>query len=249
MPYTLFFDMAGTIFSSPVDWERENKAGALALANWLVDKELCTKVPASLTATLLNEGRDRRQRAKTEGIEYRLDELIAAVLLQYGVNLSPAQLVDAMEVYLGPELAITKPYPGAVTALQTLHRKGYRLVLLSNTPAPLFVHRSLSSVGLTSLFAEVIISADVGYRKPALGFIEAVRLSVRYEPGRSLLFGDRLYDDVLTAQQLGVSGIILATRDHPDNAKHRSTIKPTAVLAHFDQIPLLVENFVVQQQR
>ena len=80
----------------------------------------------------------------------------------------------------------------------------YRLAVVSNfdyTPTALDI---LERAGVVELFAAVVVSDEVGWRKPRRDIFDAafVRLGVR--PEESLFVGDRADLDVLGAQQLGM---------------------------------------------
>lgn len=241
---TLLFDMAGTVFDSPVDWERENRAGARALVArlWQAGKKVADE--KALIERIFEEGRVRRARAKAEGVEYQLRELLRKVLAEVSVNLSEDELDQAVLTYIGPELAVTKPFPGALDVLRQLQTDGVQQMLLSNTPAPEFVRESLARAGMTELFQDVIISADVGFRKPHLKFLEAVRARVSFDRAKTVLVGDRLYDDIEGAQKLGVRGILFGAAEHADNLAYAGKIVPDARVDNFPELYTLVKRWL-----
>jgi len=80
----------------------------------------------------------------------------------------------------------------------------YRLAVVSNfdyTPTALDI---LERAGVTDLFGTIVVSDEVGWRKPRRDIFDAAlsRLGVRAE--ESLFVGDRADMDVLGAQQIGM---------------------------------------------
>ena len=80
----------------------------------------------------------------------------------------------------------------------------YRLAVVSNfdyTPTALDI---LERAGVTGLFGTIVVSDEVGWRKPRRDIFDAAlsRLGVRAE--ESLFVGDRADMDVLGAQQIGM---------------------------------------------
>lgn len=67
--------------------------------------------------------------------------------------------------------------PEAPDALGTLHRKRFRLAIISNTLSRRLVPSKLAEYGIVHYFDPVVTSAGLGWRKPnARIFEEAVRL-------------------------------------------------------------------------
>ena len=236
--------MAGTVFSSPVDWERENKTGAERLVHWLSTRGHQIAKPDELIADLLNEGRRRRALAKRERIEYRLAEVLHQALVAHTINLSEAELKQAVLVYIEPELSVTSPSVDSHRVLTRLKKEGYELLLLSNTPTPEFVTVSLGEFGFGNLFGGTIISAEVGYRKPHQKFIQAVRDLRSFNPARAVMIGDRLFDDIKTAQALGIPGVLFSFREHPDNKRYRASILPDAEVDNFTDLYTVIKELV-----
>lgn len=240
MPKNVLLDFAGTVFDAPIDWERENRAGAEHLAAWLQDHSY--KVPDSegFVVRLLAAGRQLRHRAKEQRVEYVLGDLIVAELATDDIHLPPKTLSDAVLAYLEPELRRTVPFPGAAHALGQLHDDGYVLSLLSNAPSSLLIETALSASDLRELFTHILVSATVGYRKPHPQFIAAVQDTISFDPASTVLVGDRLYDDMVTAQALGIPGILFSARHHTDNAFYESRITPFRVVATWEDLYTLI---------
>jgi len=91
----------------------------------------------------------------------------------------------------------------------------YRLAVVSNfdyTPTALDI---LERAGVVELFDAVVVSDEVGWRKPRRDIFDVafVRLGVR--PEESLFVGDRADMDVLGAQQLGMDAAWINRDEEP----------------------------------
>ncbi len=91
----------------------------------------------------------------------------------------------------------------------------YRLAVVSNfdyTPTALDI---LERAGVVELFDAVVVSDEVGWRKPRRDIFDAafVRLGVR--PEESLFVGDRADMDVLGAQRLGMDAAWINRDEEP----------------------------------
>jgi putative hydrolase of the HAD superfamily len=93
--------------------------------------------------------------------------------------------------------------PGATEMLETL-KGAYRLGLLSNFTHPPAIREIIDSLGLTPRFDAVLISGELGYRKPhPLVFQQLLReLEVRKE--QILYVGDDPEPDIAGARQAGI---------------------------------------------
>ena len=84
---------------------------------------------------------------------------------ELGSSLTPAEYVGALEFEL---------LPGVVDALRRLRALGLALAVVANWDFSLHTH--LERAGLTPWFETVVVSAELGVRKPdALPFLEALR--------------------------------------------------------------------------
>jgi putative hydrolase of the HAD superfamily len=97
--------------------------------------------------------------------------------------------------------------PGAGLVVTELARRGFVVGIASN------FDRRLRPVvaGLPDLAAvrDLVISAEVGWRKPARGFFEVVVRSVGCEPGDVLLVGDDFENDYEGATSAGLRAVLL----------------------------------------
>jgi len=96
------------------------------------------------------------------------------------------------------------PRPGTRELVAELKQRGLRLALLSNERATL--RGTLDRLGLTPLFDCVVVSAEVGMRKPDLPIYQHAAGCLALPP-ESCLFIDDREGNVLVARQLGMQAI------------------------------------------
>jgi putative hydrolase of the HAD superfamily len=95
----------------------------------------------------------------------------------------------------------------AAAVVARLLDRGFRLGVASN-----FDHRLVDVVAGFSELARVrplIVSSQVGHRKPALDFFQAVCASVDLRPEEILFVGDDFENDFLGAQAAGLKALLL----------------------------------------
>ena len=104
-----------------------------------------------------------------------------------------------------PRFELADLYPDAVPTLETLKRHHYRVGVVGNQPS-----------GFTSCMAEIGIeldlltsSGDLGVEKPDPAFFTAISERLQLAPNKIAYVGDRVDNDVLPAQSVGMLGIFL----------------------------------------
>jgi putative hydrolase of the HAD superfamily len=148
------------------------------------------------------------EETRKEGKETHNRFWISAALHHVGHPVSPddPRIAVAIEAYFSAFLDYATLIPGTLEILATLKRR-YRLGLLSNfTHAPAAV-QILERLGLAPFFDVVLVSGQLGYRKPhPLVFRHLIdQLGV---PKEQIAFvGDNLEADVYGAHQAGIRPI------------------------------------------
>ena len=102
------------------------------------------------------------------------------------------------------ELSKAAEFPAHYGPLLTDLARRYRLAVVSNfdyTPTALGI---LEEAGVVDLFAAIVVSDEVGWRKPGPAIFEAALHRVGVTADQTLFVGDRPDIDVLGAHQIGM---------------------------------------------
>ena len=105
--------------------------------------------------------------------------------------------------------------PEAHSVLQTLHHSK-KLALVSNFDHPPHVHSVLSELNLTPYFDSVVISAEVGIKKPDPRIFDAALEQTGIKPEEVIYVGDT-EDDTKAARAAGIVPVHIQ-RDNEGNA-------------------------------
>ena len=126
--------------------------------------------------------------------------------------------------------------PANLAALRTLKEEGFLLGMASNiTFHGDFVRGDLDRLGLLDLFDAVVLSSEVGVRKPHPRMYETALDCLRV-PARSALFvGDRLREDVGGPQSVGMRSVL--TREFRAEESLPGSPVPDAVIDHLSELP------------
>jgi putative hydrolase of the HAD superfamily len=107
--------------------------------------------------------------------------------------------------------------------LEALRGLGLRLGLVSNAFDPgWLLHRDLEQMGLAERLDFSVFSSEVGLRKPHPAIFERALHALEVEPEHTLFVGDRLFEDVRGAAELGmttVQALWFRADEHPDGAE------------------------------
>ena len=82
----------------------------------------------------------------------------------------------------------------------------YNLALISDGQTAYAVPE-LNAVGLFGYFDPIIVSGDLGYRKPDKRLFESALTAMKMEPSEVVLVGNDMYNDVHGAQKLGMKTV------------------------------------------
>ena len=99
----------------------------------------------------------------------------------------------------------------ALHVLQTLHRSK-KLALISNFDHPPHVHSVLSELGLMQFFDSVVISAEVGVKKPDPRIFDSALEQTGMQPAEVVYVGDT-EDDTEAARAAGIVPILIQRKN------------------------------------
>jgi putative hydrolase of the HAD superfamily len=156
-----------------------------------------------------------------EEIEY--PGLIREALSHFEVEVSDEELARFLEA----EHAAWAPARvlGATThaLLDSLRERGLHLGLVSNAFDPgWLLQRDLADMGLSDRLDVAVFSSEVGKRKPHPEIFERALDALGVQPEEALFVGDRLYEDIRGAGELGmttVQALWFRADDHPEGGE------------------------------
>ena len=156
-----------------------------------------------------------------EEIEY--PGMIRDALAHFGVELSDEELARFLEA----EHAAWQPARvlGSTThaLLDSLREDGLKLGLVSNAFDPgWLLRRDLEQMGIEQRIDVAVFSSEVGVRKPHPEIFGRALAALEVAPERTLFVGDRLYEDVRGAGELGmttVQALWFRADEHPDGGE------------------------------
>lgn len=107
--------------------------------------------------------------------------------------------------------------PEALPVMQALHKRGYRLGVISNTVSTVLVPGELEEAGITPWIETLVMSSITGIRKPDPRMFTEAANSLRVVPEKSVYIGDQPNRDVEGPRRAGFGlNIILKTSNYPE---------------------------------
>jgi len=197
------FDCYGTL----IDWE----SGILRVLRPLLS-EHGKAVSHEEILELYAELEPAIQASKYQPYRLVLEEVVRGVGQHYGFSVS---LDEARS--LAASLKNWMPFPDTVAALRAL-KSQYRLGIISNTDDSLFAQ---TAQHLQVAFDWVITAEQARAYKPAPAIFELALKKIGLPAKKILHAGQSVYHDVIPAQQLGMS-TVLVTRRGPGAVKRVS---------------------------
>ncbi len=161
-------------------------------------------------------------------------ELLRDGFERLGRKASEEELLVALDGYAQAVNGWAIIFPDAISTLQELRRRGYRLGLLSNTWwAAAWHNADLAMHGLTPLLDEIVYTSDLPHSKPHPSVFLEVMRRLNVEPEHCVMVGDRLADDIGGALSVGIRAVWKKTTYPWPEPEH---IKPTAIITDLSEL-------------
>ncbi len=240
----VLFDLGSTLIyfdgSMPKVVMRGNERLAEALVN------LGYRLDKSFVPAFRAELRDYFYQRDVDFLEYTVEQVLRQTLVKYGyAEIPTSHLKAALREMHAVTQAHWKVEEDTLPVLGDLKRRGYRLGLVSNAADAEDARALIDRYQLGGWFEQVLISAEVGYRKPHPRIFQLALNFFDVPPDQVVMVGDKLGADVLGAKNAGLSCVWITRRAHrDDNTSHEDTIRPDAVIQSLDKLPELLEKWV-----
>lgn len=154
-----------------------------------------------------------------EEVEY--PGLVRELLGEFGVDVTDAELGRFLEAEHEAWSPARQMGDSTHALLDSLRCRDLRLGLVSNAFDPgWLLHRDLERMGLAERLDAAVFSSEIGRRKPDPLIFETVLERLDVEPERALFVGDRRYEDIRGASEVGMQTVLaLWFRADEDDAR------------------------------
>ncbi len=163
------------------------------------------------------------QNGKNEDLFWmRYDEYVFRTLGIPGDGAALHKDLDAIFDMLIPKVESWVEFPETRRVLEGLRRRDFKMGVISN--ATDLTKRVLDNLGLTKYFDFVIVSEEVGFRKPSAEIFRIAARKGHAAPNRTLHVGDKYSIDVVGATGAGMNAVLVdrsAVYEHVDCIRAR----------------------------
>jgi putative hydrolase of the HAD superfamily len=156
-----------------------------------------------------------------EELEY--PGLVRQLLGDFGVEVDDEELTRFLEAEHAAWDPARQTAANTPALLEALRGRGLKLGLVSNAFDPgWLLHRDLEQMGLADRLDFAVFSSEVGKRKPHPAIFERALGALGVEAADTVFVGDRLYEDVRGAGELGmttVQALWFRADEHPEGGE------------------------------
>lgn len=122
-------------------------------------------------------------------------------------------------------------YPGVANTIRQLH-ENYHLAIISDGQSA-YAIPELNAVGLSGYFEPIVISGQLGYRKPDERLFSAVLAAMQLESSQVLFIGNDMHRDIYGAQRAGIKTVFFKSNQ---GTQEREGVKPDYVIYNFPEL-------------
>jgi putative hydrolase of the HAD superfamily len=162
-------------------------------------------------------------------------EIITRYSTDFTRSLPPEKLEQLprffAETHRAASLYRLQPYDGVENTLKQLLPK-YRLAIVSDGQTAYAVPE-LNAVGLRGYFDPVIVSGNLGYRKPDKRLFESALTAMKMGPSEVVFVGNDIYNDVYGAQKLGMKTVFFRSNQ---GLQKKEGVNPDYIIYNFPEL-------------
>jgi putative hydrolase of the HAD superfamily len=175
---------------------------------------------AERAAALLRAGFADRDPADLTEVDYTA--VVTAVLGELGVDAPAALVRRGIEAEYRMWAPARHVHPDALALLDGVRAQGLRCAVVANTFDPPGLFRAdLGAQGIAERVDAIVLSCELGVRKPHPAVYAAVTGALGVAPGEVLFVGDRFSDDVAGPRAAGMQACLAAWYRHDPGGRGR----------------------------
>lgn len=204
----VLLDLGDTLFAlEPIDVDGVRRRFAEALVNELGSAPAIAETEAARVLEGLTS--DLR---KAYGMSAVAEPSIATIAKAHAAKFGTAGdrlAVRLDELFGEADVARFRPGVDCAAPVRRLKESGLRVGVVSNTTtSPAMLTAYLEQIGVAELVGAITYSVEVGFRKPHESIYRHALEGLGVEPEDAVFVGDRVREDVLGPQALGMEAVL-----------------------------------------
>lgn len=214
------------------------------MAQWYAYAEVYDPVGAAALAHRLAQREIDRWATQRDSEGAISTGALDALFVDEGIDITSARHLRALGSYLDFWAPHTQAHPQAREMLTGLRRMGLRIGVLSNTMWPRSHHEEVfARDDLDDLIDSAVYTSEMPVAKPHADAFQAIADALKVSCASCVFVGDRLWDDILGAQRVGMRTIWIPHSDIPDEQVPDATAHPDAVAHELLEVVTIVRDW------
>ena len=167
-----------------------------------------------------------------------------AIFHEEGIDITSARHLRALGSYLDFWAPHTGADPDAERVLSELRRIGVRVGVLSNTLWPRAHHEEVfARDGLSAHIDAAVYSSELDVAKPHREAFGAILAALDVKPEHTVFVGDRLWDDIHGAKEMGMRAVWIPHSRIPAEQTIETGSSPDAIASRLGDVLTIVERW------
>jgi len=230
----VLFDFGDTLVQASPEYSQDNCL--LCLANDLAKNGILVSLEDVKKAyeTIYKE-----IHARNSLREVTYDVVLSRTLSLCGYSLNPSgkAVAEAAEAFMECWMQAKTMEKSVPFILRRLKEK-YALGVVSNLQYSPAVRKTLERFGVADYFDAIIVSADVGWRKPSPKIFRKALQTMGISASETVYVGDELDHDVEGAKKVGMHTVLLK---RPTTNMAASNVKPDVTINDWKELPKAIQ--------
>jgi putative hydrolase of the HAD superfamily len=213
-------------------------------AQWYAYSEVYDPENAAALARRLHDGEERRWRRQRDTNGAVPAGALDQLFLDEGIDINGARHLRALGSYLDFWAPHTYADTDAKDVLAALKHRGYKVGVLSNTMWTAVHHTEVfARDDLDEYIDAAVYTSEIPVAKPHADAFRMILDALGLLPEESVYVGDRLWDDVAGAQQVGMRAIWIPHSNIPGHQVPDDSAEPDAVAQRLLDVFAIVESW------
>ncbi len=142
------------------------------------------------------------------------------------------------EIFRSMSLFRLQLYPDVRTTLDRLYQ-GFKLAALSDAQSA-WAMPEIRAVGIDHYFSPIVVSGDLGFRKPDKRIFELALKGMGLSPKSVLFVGNDMYRDIYGAREHGMKTVFFSSNQ---GRKSMDGVEPDYIIYRFSELGQAIEFF------
>src|SRR5690606_3932613 len=132
---------------------------------------------------------------------------------------------------------------GARELLEETSRQ-YRLGLISNFTYGPVIHNSLRKIGISQYFNALLVSDDIGWRKPSPVIFQDMLQRLGVSAAETVFVGDSPMEDIKGALDMGLRAVFVSSQFNSLKDLKESNLRPDCVIESLQLFPKDIDQLI-----